>query len=530
MKEYLFGPRLYRIFRWSQSLLKRKVGGHDYEMNTLEWAGDTFINAVSSALKVSSYCSPVIAYYIYQKGLIPTTQGQYAYCFKFIMAITIGMVTAYIVRGYGRYLNSEYETFLKALIAAKKSRDNREDIQLYDFDFRSWPCDFSWNESDLKSNSNLTKTRDKINYYDITSWPSHILQYLLFHGLGRPMAYPGSVKLLQLALGPQILGGRAILMEKNGIRSKVLTEDGNEIDTMFVDKRGDENDGKGNTLVICCEGNAAFYEVGIVETSLKAGFSALGWNHPGFFGSSGIPSAESEENAIDAIVRYAVTRLGFAIEDIVMFAWSIGGFPASYATMMYPNMKGLVLDATFDNITELALNRMPGFAEGIVRSIVKNYLDLDVARNCINYPGPIRLIRRQREEIITVSPGEPATNRGNFLLLSILRHRYPNIFVKESVDVVLRFLSAIDRYDQNAIIDGIGGINKDACESRLIIHGNKVTFPLDIGLDWSNEVKIETAMFLCKVYMDHFDAPHCLNLPSKYLQLPWQHQLLPTNN
>lgn len=34
--------------------------------------------------------------------------------------------------------------------------------------------------------------------------------------------------------------------------------------------------------VICCEGNAGFYEYGITGTPIEAGYSVLGWNHPGF--------------------------------------------------------------------------------------------------------------------------------------------------------------------------------------------------------------------------------------------------------
>lgn len=39
-------------------------------------------------------------------------------------------------------------------------------------------------------------------------------------------------------------------------------------------------------LVICSEGNAGFYEVGLMVTPLEAGYSVLGWNHPGFGGST----------------------------------------------------------------------------------------------------------------------------------------------------------------------------------------------------------------------------------------------------
>jgi len=42
----------------------------------------------------------------------------------------------------------------------------------------------------------------------------------------------------------------------------------------------------GSTLVICSEGNAGFYEIGVMVTPLEAGYSVLGWNHPGFGGST----------------------------------------------------------------------------------------------------------------------------------------------------------------------------------------------------------------------------------------------------
>ena len=38
--------------------------------------------------------------------------------------------------------------------------------------------------------------------------------------------------------------------------------------------------------MICSEGNAGFYEIGIMVTPLEAGYSVLGWNHPGFGGST----------------------------------------------------------------------------------------------------------------------------------------------------------------------------------------------------------------------------------------------------
>lgn len=139
-----------------------------------------------------------------------------------------------------------------------------------------------------------------------------------------------------------LISGRAKLIEDdNGIRNKVKTIDSNEIDTLFIDNRND-NVGNGKTLVVCSEGNAGFYEVGIMGTPIALKYSVLGWNHPGFAGSSGSPHPEQDKNAIDAVVRFAIDQLGFAVEDIILYGWSIGGFSTLYAASIYPEVKGVV--------------------------------------------------------------------------------------------------------------------------------------------------------------------------------------------
>ncbi len=50
--------------------------------------------------------------------------------------------------------------------------------------------------------------------------------------------------------------------------------------------RYSEMNPNGKTLVISFEGNAGFYEIGMMITPLEAGYSVLGWNHPGFGGST----------------------------------------------------------------------------------------------------------------------------------------------------------------------------------------------------------------------------------------------------
>ena len=75
---------------------------------------------------------------------------------------------------------------------------------------------------------------------------------------------------------------------------------------MFFDRRESANP-NGKILVITCEGNAGFYEIGFLGSPLDAGFSVLGWNQPGFGESSGSPFPSQTMNAMDAVVQVIVS-------------------------------------------------------------------------------------------------------------------------------------------------------------------------------------------------------------------------------
>ncbi|KAM3186672.1 hypothetical protein ACTXT7_003812 [Hymenolepis weldensis] len=144
---------------------------------------------------------------------------------------------------------------------------------------------------------------------------------------------------------------------------------------------------------------------------------------------AGMPFPEQEKNAIEAVVLFALHHLHFEPEDIRLFGWSIGGFTATWAAMHLPRVGGLVerplmriclyiLDATFDTLDELSRRAVPIFGEKIPVSMVQRYFDLNNAEmitrrvsaayaniNCCllftQYPGPIRIIRRSNDEVIS---------------------------------------------------------------------------------------------------------------------------------
>lgn len=100
-----------------------------------------------------------------------------------------------------------------------------------------------------------------------------------------------------------------------------------------------------------------------MTTPLALNYSVLGWNHPGFGGSTvtykkkhpnskkkidrffvsqGTPYPENEQNAIDAVVQFAIQKLGFIPENILLYGWSIGGYTTLWAAAHYPDVKGVV--------------------------------------------------------------------------------------------------------------------------------------------------------------------------------------------
>lgn len=183
--------------------------------------------------------------------------------------------------------NADYLKFLEILQRAQgnQSSETLQALRRYDCEFHAWPATFRWNESKLieadphKVPTLLTpRAREAQNFFQSTICGA--VGYVASRTIGRWMMYPGSVSLLQTAISPALSDGRKKLVDEfEGQRNKLIARDGNQIDTMFVDRRGKGSNGK--YLVICCEGNAGFYEIGTTITPIEANYSVLGWNHPG---------------------------------------------------------------------------------------------------------------------------------------------------------------------------------------------------------------------------------------------------------
>ncbi|KAI3361179.1 hypothetical protein L3Q82_013372, partial [Scortum barcoo] len=454
---------------------------------------------------------------------------------QYVGTVLVCLLGVACLRGWGRWKNSEYLQFITILEETKKNHTaaNKKKVRCYDFDFSFWPSDFSWTEVRAQVER---CSRQCPQFCAHSAMPHHqfggaVIMFILFlssfliaHSFGRRMLYPGSVGLLQKAMRPMLQQGQARLIEEHdGQRNKLVACDGNEIDTMFVDRRRDGGP-NGQTLVICCEGNAGFYEVGCMNTPLEGGYSVLGWNHPGFGGSTGVPFPQNEANAMDVVIQFAIHKLGFQLSDIMVYAWSIGGFTASWAVMSYPEIQSLVLDASFDDLLPLALKVMPDSWRPLVQHTVRQYMNLNNAEQLLKYQGPVLLIRRTRDEIITTTgPEDIMSNRGNNLLLKLLQFRYPKIMTDEGVRVVRQWLGSATHLEEASVYSGYE-VDDDWCVSVLQSYqaDKDVVFPWSVGEDMTLEGRRQLALFLARKYMRNFETTHCTPLPASEFHSPWR--------
>ncbi|XP_057556320.1 phosphatidylserine lipase ABHD16A isoform X2 [Hippopotamus amphibius kiboko] len=530
----VLGPRLYKIYRERAS---------ERAPSSVPGTPTSVTNPPSSSWasvfwSISYYSSPFAFFYLYRKGYLSLSKVvPFSHYAGTLLLLLAGVAC---LRGIGRWTNPQYRQFITILEATHRNQsvENKRQLANYNFDFRSWPVDFHWEEPSSRKGPRGGPSRRGVALLRpeplhrgtadtflnrVKKLPCQITSYLVAHTLGRRMLYPGSVYLLQKALMPVLLQGQARLVEEcNGRRAKLLACDSNEIDTMFVDRRGTAEP-QGQKLVICCEGNAGFYEVGCLSTPLEAGYSVLGWNHPGFAGSTGVPFPQNEANAMDVVVQFAIHRLGFQPQDIIIYAWSIGGFTATWAAMSYPEVSAVILDASFDDLVPLALKVMPDSWRGLVTRTVRQHLNLNNAEQLCRYQGPVLLIRRTKDEIITTTvPEDVTSNRGNDLLLKLLQHRYPRVMAEEGLQVVRQWLEASSQLEEASIYSR-WEVEEDWCLSVLrsyqAEHGPE--FPWSVGEDMSPEGRRQLALFLAQKHLHNFEATHCTPLPAQNFQTPW---------
>ena len=64
---------------------------------------------------------------------------------KFLMGVCVIYVVSMNIRALGRATNPTYREFLEVLTSSLRnfSGENKKQLQMYDFEFSSWPVEFS---------------------------------------------------------------------------------------------------------------------------------------------------------------------------------------------------------------------------------------------------------------------------------------------------------------------------------------------------------------------------------------------------
>ncbi|KAM0736562.1 Phosphatidylserine lipase ABHD16A [Formica fusca] len=532
-----FSPRLFKICEvtWIGHLVDKS-----YEPKNLErWSDQIVISLhiVTAAIwSITLYAAPLIAIavpFMYQRGYSFTDN---VFCLsKLATGAGALFVASLAARGYSRVNNPVYVKFIQTLNEAHLQYNERtkQELHKYDFEFWAWPVDFDISE--LEGN----RFADKLTLRQIATAsgrlrrqggkdflfaiPCKLFSYIAAHIVAIKMIYPGSVSIISWAIGSTLSKGRIDLIKQGGERFKLVTANKNQIDTMFVDRRNKNTNG--DILVITCEGNCGFYETGIISTPLNKGYSVLGWNHPGFGGSTGAPYPDQEEKAIDCIMRFAIDRLKFPEKRIILYGWSIGGYTATWAAMNYPSIQSLVvLDATFDDIFPLAMKAMPPSLEGLIRNIIRDYFNLNIAEQLNRYNGTVLLVRRTDDEIVCTPNNSLAGNRGNILLTKLLLRRYPHLFsgTSESGTVLSTFLSA-EASDKKSILEL--RVEEKRCLELIAADVRKnngvISYPSTLGQDCNVKTKLQLILFLATMYMKDQSSSHCIPLTVDLFHPGW---------
>jgi len=486
---------------------------------------------------LGAYVSPVLIPYLIYKRNVPGSlfnNLDHSVTLRLIATTISVLIGSIFARGVARYQNPEYLSFLGSLQKAQKSLNvsNKRILVHFDAELSSFPVDFKWSESsDERPPAPYKKTIPKIEgreredrlILDCVPFrtPLDIILGLVMKTVGRRLIYPGSLGVLQSVMEPAISAGRARLIEEfGGVRFKLEAFGGNTVDSMFIDKRG--SNPNGDYLVIGCEGNGGFYELGTILSPLEVGYSVLGWNHPGFGGSTGSPYPDQEVAAMDVVVRFAMKRLNFAPDKILIYGWSIGGFSATWAGMRYPDIHGLIIDASFDHILPLAKNAFPRFFYPFIELGIRQHFDLDNSKHLAHYNGPILLIRRSQDEVIATDPyNSPPTNRANFLLIDLLKQRFPSLVDDRAVRLIREYLGGNERYQKGVLRRY--SVNENDCLKLLLdyFHTHRTAYPVEIGPELDFVTREQLVLYLASKHLIDFDATHCSPLPPRYIQRPW---------
>ncbi|VDM18430.1 unnamed protein product [Hydatigera taeniaeformis] len=380
----------------------------------------------------------------------------------------------------------------------------RDALTLYGFRY-PWPAQFD--VRDLEPRLRFER-KAVVNRYEASYSVLTPLLSFLANTIGVRMVYPGCMGMFNSwALEPRMKALEALRSKCNARRVGLITAEGLFVEAFYVDRRRSESE-NGKTMVICCEGNAGFAEIGISGVPLSNGFSIFAWNHPGFGSSMGMPFPEQEMNAVEAVVLFTIHYLHFEPADIRLFGWSIGGFTATWAAMHLPSIGGLILDATFDTLEELSRNALPFIGESIPVALVRKFFNLKNIAQIIEFP---HLFNDDTEVLLWKYLAMDKAEQESYLM----KHG----IVDEVMVPILQHEFRKEMLEFACADDDVSGLVMDVHRSLL--------FPSHLGESGiSDAMKRSVLIYLTSKYFVEAKGSHCTTLDQASFQEPWSESLV----
>jgi pimeloyl-ACP methyl ester carboxylesterase len=308
-------------------------------------------------------------------------------------------------------------------------------------------------------------------------------------------------------------------------RFKLRTHARNVVDTVFFKNIISDNR---NKLVICCEGIGGRYEAWKrIRTPFAAGYSVLGWNYPSLGYSSGHFYPDQVVAAADTVMKFAIEKLEFMVEDIIVFGYSFGGFPASWLAEHYPSIRGVILDGTFDQTYNLATlaSGMMAMTRPFLRETLRSTFSCDNVRHLTFYNGPVLIISRLHDEIMRVFDFNTLSinNRTTQLMIKLLQTRFPNLINNEAIENIHSFLSRSPKEQEEIMNPDVESFSQGILFGY--IKSKRVTmYPILIGEERDNMslvLRLQVVLFLVKRHLSVYDSTHQTPLPKRFFQPPF---------
>jgi hypothetical protein len=186
--------------------------------------------------------------------------------------------------------------------------------------------------------------------------------------------------------------------------------------------------------------------------------------------------------------------------------------------MNYPDMYGMILDSTFDTLDVVAAYRCSSLPSFLVRGICNYIAYINVAKQLALYHGPLRIVRRTRDEMMSVERDMIDTNRTSHLLLYVLTRRYPNLVDDhQALDTLKAYLGSRET-QKEAILHRFA---IDSAELGAAVRSGLSSYTSSFGCTGvDSPTKTRYLLFLAAEYMVDFPAAHCVQLPQSYFSLP----------